>query len=145
MNNLAIKACIVQAQIASDIAKDCYNDAYNKKAWYRLKDKSIYKACHEISKSHGKSDIKFSVQNDKDNIANFIVYFNFKINNKKQQISFHTYNDKLERFVSPYNTRWDKKCSRDAALLLWSETKRYYNLDDNYIEGLEYHKAYIQE
>lgn len=122
----AIAKCIVNAQICSDAGKYIYDEdlcysslckAMQKKA-YKGKDTQIFKAISLINCNKG-SGFYYFVTKDKQYIADYIVYFNFKINGKRKQISFHSYDKRLERFTGKScNTYWDRKSSRQAVIEL---------------------------
>lgn len=127
MLNLAICKYLVLAQISSDAGKGIYDIAdiipignvYAKKE-YRAKDALILKAIKLISSSN-KTGFHFSVKHCYEYSSNaFLVYFNFKLNGKRMQISFHSFSNRLERWISKQSqsTRWDKKSSRNSAIAL---------------------------
>ena len=125
---LDLRVCkyIVLAQIASDGGKHIteIEDAlpigkvYSKKG-YTKKDSLIMKAIKTIQ-CNKNTGFKFFIK-DCDGFSSpaVIVYFNFKLEGKRYQISFHSFNMMLKRLeISNFSTRWDKKSSREAAVVL---------------------------
>lgn len=124
--NFAIAKEIVKAQIASDGGKGIKDIAdtidiggvYCKKG-YDIKDVCIRKAIKMINRCK-KSGFYYFVQSC-DDFTNpcYIVYFNFKIDGERYQVSFHTFSD-LDHFCNQKTTtRWSKKVSsRESAVVL---------------------------
>lgn len=117
---------IVLAQVASDAGKNIFHTELNQlempSIWeaenegYANKDKYILRALDRISKNPN-TGFKFSVKEL--GFDRYIVYFSFKINEKKYQVSFHSFERSLLRFaINSAGTRWDKKSSRDACVAL---------------------------
>lgn len=95
-----------------------------KRAWdggYDDKDEHILCALREIARSRGACKIRFFVRTD-GCVAKYLVYFTFKIEGERYQVSFHSFDDRLRRFIKAgdgsHFTRWDHKCSRDACRVL---------------------------
>ena len=130
---------IILAQSASDGGKYDWEEAKKRKiprflipsdphackrAWtqgYPAKDEHILCALREIARRRGACGIRFFVRPDGD-IARYLVYFTFKIEGERYQISFHSFDDRLRRFIKAgdrtHHTRWDHKISRDACCVL---------------------------
>lgn len=99
-----IAEAIVYAQIASDAGKGIeilegrnvfkYNSTVDK--GYHSKDGYIFSALNLIRNTKNCS-YKYYVtaQPDQHGNPSFIIYFNFKVNGKREQISFHSFNKKL--------------------------------------------------
>ncbi len=126
MNAVALN--IIKAQCYSDEAKGIYHwlqDEFNITSTdrcycYGQKDLYIIKAINGILSGKNR-DIRFYVTKCTE-INSYLVYFNFKIGAERRQISFHSFNNKLNRYLNgsqPCKTHWDKKSSRDAAIELW--------------------------
>ena len=109
---------IAEAQLHSDAGKGIYDlEEYMQKEGigYAYKDKCIIRAIHLINTKKN-SGVYYNVKRDSSHIAYFIVYFNYKIDGKRRQISFHSFDMNLEKFISKScSTRWDKKNSRANA------------------------------
>ena len=114
---------IRDAQIASDAGKGIYelgcddHDYSIENERYNAKDRNILLAIKGICRLHDKS-IRFYVKD----ISYYswdpkvIVYFDFKINGKREQVSFHSFSWRIREFAK--NSRastWDRKSSRKAA------------------------------
>ena len=54
------------------------------------------------------------------NNTSFVVYFNFRVNSERYQISFHSFDKELEKYLGgPCPTRWKKsRNSRESAVVL---------------------------
>ena len=120
---------IILAQTASDGGKGIEdiknlfpvsNIAYYK--GYVAKDGYIKKAIQGIQKNKN-SIFRFYVKKDK-NISNYIIYFNFKVDGERFQVSFHSFKDWSKYERGNCQTRWDKKDSREACLRLYEEIKK---------------------
>lgn len=127
---------IIKAQICSEAGKykrDTYNviEQYNgycyplfvcTKKKYHSKEYHIKKALDMIC-SRKRTGFYFSVQpkltdGGRDSL---IVYFNFKLDGIRNQISFHTFDFKhLSRFTSPNSrTRWLQGAEENASVRLF--------------------------
>lgn len=89
---------------------------------YDIKDVYIKKAINMIQKSKD-SIFRFYVKEDW-KIANYIIYFNFKLDGERFQVSFHSFKDWSKYKREDYQTRWNKKDSREACLRLYKEIKK---------------------
>ncbi len=115
-----IAEVIIQAQIASDAGKgvyvlSCDTDGRRKakRKGYPAKDNAILEAIRLICQLREKT-FRFSVcrSTDQNNHPCFIVYFNFYIDNKRRQVSFHCFDKRLWKFeTKSRKTTWDKKYS----------------------------------
>lgn len=128
--NKKIAKAIILAQVASDGGKKIDDIAeislITWSAGYSAKDRLIKSAIKDILRSRGHSIFSFYVTND-DSIGSYLVYFNYRLNGERRQISFHTFGDYFWRFVTNNNThhtRWDEGSSRANALELWNEIQR---------------------
>ncbi len=119
---------LVLAQAASDNGKGihslsrCLKPALKKKAsvGYPAKDFAINKAIMLIAKYHF-SDVHFFVTEDQEHRAKYLVYFDVKLSGERLQISFHSFNDSLRRFIkrnANSYTEWDVGYSRGVAAIL---------------------------
>ena len=121
---------IVLAQVASDGGKRISDLRYiNPTIWeegYDAKDDLILSAIKEIQ-HHKNSGCYFHIAEDCSLKGNpNVVYFNYKINGKRYQISFHTFSYDIWKMYGKNITKncithWDKKSSRDNALTLYKE------------------------
>lgn len=91
---------------------------------YQAKDGYIKKAIMGILKSKN-SIFRFYCKQDKW-VANYIVYFNFKLEGERYQVSFHSFKDWSHFENSNCGTRWDKRDSREACLRLFEEMKEEF-------------------
>ena len=127
----AVASYIVSAQLASDGGKgvkylkgtcDMYlvpkfQNRYSD--GYRNKDKYIRKAIDMINRAHGHSGFSFYVTKG-DEKAPILVYFNYRIDGERRQISFHSFDGSLEKYLNSkatckHRTTWDKGDSRKNA------------------------------
>lgn len=129
---------IILAQSASDGGKYLRNDGDGssraliksdphacKRAWgrgYAGKDAHVMCALRDIARRRGACGIHYYVTVDHEGIAKYLVYFTFKCEGERYQVSFHSFDGRLERFVKEgdksHHTRWDHGCSRDACRVL---------------------------
>lgn len=102
---------ILLAQVASDAAKGIGSQLVSRsiskirpliddarRNGYSAKDLYIKRAITKIAKSNNK-DIRFSVIKDEEKVAKFIVYFDFRLDGRREQVSFHSFDHSLEKFV----------------------------------------------
>lgn len=120
---------IVLAQASSDVGKGIY-ELYSRLLprlarcalyGYAKKDTCILNALDILSR-HPMKDIHFYAVKDHDRVAKYLVYFDFMLDSHKVQISFHTYNDHVKKFVTgskKSHTKWRSDFeSRKMAFLL---------------------------
>jgi len=129
MLNKAIAKNIILAQIASDGGKDIRTESnlklsnlYSKKG-YKAKDSRILKAIELINNNKNTGfyyHVKFDYYSRNLDSNCYIVYFNYKINKQRQQISFHCFSDRIGRYRNKNtSTKWVKRLdSRECALRL---------------------------
>ena len=110
-------------KLPNDSGVSHYQDSYRicyKKA-YAAKDSLIIRAIDLINRSHDKT-VRFSVRESTDQNGQkcYLVYFDFKVEGKREQVSFHSFNDELRKFVSnSKKSTWSKdRSSRDTVLLV---------------------------
>jgi hypothetical protein len=131
---------IILAQIASDGGKHInttlsrisslipLGELYSKKG-YIAKDACILNAIKAIQKKPN-SGFFYHIKIDRTLRGDrhcFIVYFNFKINNERHQVSFHCFSN-LWRFINKKCvTRWKKKYSSIESVIYLA----YYTFKDN--------------
>lgn len=130
--NKKISRAIILAQVASDGGKGYrffkglvpneYNAYY---LGYDVKDDYILDAINLINRYGKSSGFSYYIgESDLDTWnESAIVYFNFKINGKRYQVSFHTFGEEIisrrdEKKNDSHSTRWDKASSRKAAMKL---------------------------
>ena len=110
-----IAKLIVIAQASSDVGKgiiDLYRlldrKLQRKAQWgYPVKDQAILELLCIIS-GHPQKDVHFYVCRDTDRIASYIVYFDFMLGCDKVQVSFHSFDKRIERFI----VRGVKSCTK---------------------------------
>ena len=117
-----IAELILRAQNASDGGKGIVEliskgksvrDNYSA---YAGKDKFIFLAISMIVK--GKSNFNFAVTDG--GITPYLVYFQTRISGKKFQVSFHSFDERLERFQGKsFRIKWDHGSSRDSAVTIY--------------------------
>lgn len=85
---------------------------------YEGKDKAIVAAI-KIINSHKYMGVNYFIKLDSNSDA-AIVYFNFKIDSERYQVSFHTFSKKLKKLAGKGSPcRWEKKMSsRETCQLL---------------------------
>lgn len=123
---------IILAQVASDGGKDI-DDIRNilgqksRNAWdfgYQVKDSHIFAAVSLIARYHVRN-FRYSVSyGDASGVSgSLLVYFSFHLNGKRYQVSFHSFNDNLVKYIKgSCPTSWDRKSSREACMAL----RRFY-------------------
>ena len=126
-NNAKIAELILRIQNASDGGKnmrffESQKSATDNKAGYPQKDKLILEAIRLITSSKRNNDWKFAVTRSAVNGNNcFIVYFQTRINGEKVQISFHSFNRELARFIGrSFRIKWDHANSRESAVIAYN-------------------------
>ena len=117
---------IIQAQISSDGGKRKKTFLTNKvkkgnlykNKGYNVKDSQIIKSIHNILKSKN-SIFRFYVKKDTKKITNScIVYFNFQLDGENYQVSFHSFSNKMLKYVNNKNiTRWKKKYTSNQSCI----------------------------
>ncbi len=122
--NKRVAEYILRAQNASDGGKRITELVDSKKsrrdncAGYMVKDMMIFRAIDLIVRN--KSSFKFAVVKDSEHVANFIVYFETRINGEKYQVSFHSFNMGLAKYVArSFRTKWDYGDSRYSAKIIY--------------------------
>lgn len=122
MDNLQkIARFIYLAQAGSDAGKGIYElPAPDFKSWrdgYAAKDRYILLAITAICREKSR-DFRFSVNRgaDQNGQPSFIVYFDFKVCGKREQVSFHSFNNELWKYVrKSRKSTWSKdRSSRDT-------------------------------
>lgn len=129
-----IATAIILAQIASDAGKGDYElaeycnrlvEAYGaKEKGYRKKDDYIRKAIALI-RHYGAKEVYYHVQMDEKIRQNrngdpaFIIYFNWKIDGKRYQASFHSFGNWYQYLGGSCRTHWDRRDSRKACAALY--------------------------
>lgn len=141
-NTLRMQRCIAEkiilAQVASDGGKgialiDKIFGEYSKKVWwkgYGAKNSLICEAIRDIHKSQKLRQpqmFHYSVAEADEFGDAVIIYFTFKLDGVRRQVSFHSFDPYL--FPAPDNrhkVRWDRKSSREAVIDL---AKHFWVLD----------------
>lgn len=122
-----IAELILRTQNASDGGK---NISYFKSqkarrdnlAGYAAKDKFLLLAINMIARNNSNCNWKYAVVqcNDFYNPA-FIVYFQTNIDCEKVQISFHSFNSDLQKYLKKsFRIKWDSGYSRESAEYAYS-------------------------
>ncbi len=119
-----VAKAIINAQICSDAGKGLFEVENStllelmRKKGYKGKDTQIFKAIEIINRKKN-TGFYYSVITDKRYVALYIVYFNFKLNGKRKQVSFHSFDKRLHKYICPEcKTHWDKKDSRQTVIEL---------------------------
>ena len=126
---------IVLSQIASDGGKKIFelkinNSSSVARRGYEVKDQHILNAIKLINNSRGQSGFYYYLENRGDQNGNpsKIIYFSFKIEGKRYQISFHSFaGGEIKEMAARQKglrSHWDHKDSRVNCQLLIN----YYNL-----------------
>lgn len=120
---------LILAQASSDAGKGIWTlsntlqEKLQKKAWngYPEKDRAIYSMVSILS-VHPRKDIHFFIVRDAEKVANYLVYFDFLLNGQKVQVSFHSYDERLKKFLKGSRkscTEWrEELVSRDVCFAL---------------------------
>lgn len=133
--NKFIALAIVSAQIASDAGKRIHIlDIKNKYAQYTGYDSKVHFQIRALEMIRTSKKTKFNYyvvrSADQNGYDSILVYFDFKIDGKRRQVSFHnptSCSGKLRKYIgSGRVTRWnkDKNSSRDSC----QELIDYYGL-----------------
>lgn len=88
---------------------------------YKAKDDYIRNALRLISGYPEKSIFRFYVCEDTQQIAKYIVYFDVKIDGKRMQISFHSFDVGLRKYLNgskASKVRWDRRSSAETAIAI---------------------------
>lgn len=119
-----IVRCLVNAQVASNGGKGIYDIAVSPfekdiaRGGYIYKDDFISRAISLINSTRNCGIYYYVAPCPELSDWNdcFIVYFNIRVNGKRYQCSFHSFNSRLENLVGgPTTTRWSRKdSSRDV-------------------------------
>ena len=123
--NKKIAELILRAQNASDGGKLFSVISFSRKGLkdnhigYKTKDACIAQAINLISKTGRQSAFRYFVTDDKTAAAYFMVYFETRVNGQKYQVSFHSYDNNLVKYVQKRHTKWDQKDSRDSAVIIY--------------------------
>lgn len=115
----------IQSNTTSDFWQKCWNKEYDQKLFW------IARAIQMINCS--KSGFRYHLvkTGDQNGYPSILVYFEFKLDGVRHQVSFHTpmgqevekrIHFDLKKIPSGRKTRWDHKSSRLAALELY----KYY-------------------
>lgn len=116
--NQKVVKCLILAQAGSDAGKhlditeypEWVQNVLAKYNGYYIKDRMILKALQECSRT--KTGFYYSVQKDNcmdpDDPFNTVVYFKYKVNRERRQISFHTGMDLSWLNKPEKRTRWSK-------------------------------------
>lgn len=125
--NRQVAINIYKAQVASDNAKGIKEVTYNGKikANYDGKDEYIIRAINLILHKRN-SGFSFYVTTDKElsetyKRKHYIVYFDFTVKGEWKQISFHSLNGELEKYLKKgksHSVEWDRKSSRETCKFL---------------------------
>ena len=127
-----VATLILRAQNASDGGKGIDEFVSNRRSYrdncagYAQKDRMILSAIELIRRN--RSNFKYAVVRDRDGIADYIVYFETRINGKKYQVSFHSFSEKLSPYVRGFRARWDHGDSPESAYFVY----RFYNHNGEY-------------
>lgn len=144
MLNKFIAMNLIKAQVASDGGKndpcsllykltkiDNMNTfEHTFKKGYNVKDSCILKAIGKIidTKDTGFSFyVKRSFFSGYKRTYSYLIYFNFKIDGKREQLSFHSFSPKFKKYckeTSKFKTRWNKASCDNTAYTLFTSVFR---------------------
>lgn len=119
MLNKKIARKLVLAQVASDGGKWIDDlEWFDPQVWqkgYAVKDRYILDVIQIICTKKD-SGAYFYVTRD-EHIGSYLVYFNVSLFDGRYQISFHSFNDALDRYCRTKKCaiNWDRKESRETA------------------------------
>lgn len=110
-----------EERCASDMLGDLLGESVDARAinfGYRLKDEAIFDAIQGIG-HNPECGFHFRVTIDDEKKAKFIVYFDFRLNGKKVQVSFHSFDVRLCRYVEKQKGgHWNRKSARNTCIEL---------------------------
>lgn len=119
-----IATLILRAQNASDGGKHkhiliCNERSYRDNcAGYGNKDVLVYEALNLIVRNRKNCNFKFSVTYG--GVTPYLVYFETRINCEKFQVSFHSKDRRLRKFMSnSFRMKWDALDSRESAVRIY--------------------------
>ena len=119
MLNNKICKLLASAQIASDAGKGIYDmpNYVNAIENYSGKDTYILTAIKTCIK---KKNTGFNFYVTYGDTTPYLVYFSFMYKKEKYQISFHSFDPRLNEYKSPskHTEVWDENSSRNTAILL---------------------------
>ena len=121
--NKKIAELILRAQVASDGGKGIIHSTSRKArrdnaGGYSRKDEYILEAIRLILTTG--NEFKFSVVEDKEDKADFIVYFTTKVDGEKFQVSFHSFCGELAKYChKSFRIPWDHWDSRESAEIIY--------------------------
>ena len=115
-----IALCIIRAQKSSDYGKGINRISLSNKSsrpcrmGYGFKEADILEAIRLIRRNKTQFNYWVEVAPDQNDVTSILVYFDFKINEKRFQVSFHNHNcsNELESYVNTgRKTHWHKNTS----------------------------------
>ena len=137
--NAKVATLLIRAQCSSDGGKGNYTLVASRRshrdncAGYGNKDVMILDALRLISQ--GGTKFKYSVICDPQGVADYIVYFETRINGEKLQVSFHSFNPELEKYVrNSFRIKWDHSIARIAAVKIYT----HFVANGQYTDFAEY-------
>ena len=103
---------------------------YAQSKGYNAKEEFILKSINLIRKNRSQFNYWVEAAADQNGYPSYISYFDFKINGKRYQVSFHTPKNlgkKLEKYVSTgRKTRWDR--NPGGSVMACKKLIEYYDL-----------------
>lgn len=122
--NGKIATLLLRAQNSSDGGKHKHIIINNRRSYrdnaagYQSKDSFVWEAIDLICRNRKSCDFKFAVTDG--HITPYLIYFETIINDKKLQVSFHSYDSRLSKFrKNSFRMKWDKADSRESALEIY--------------------------
>ena len=122
--NKEIAELLLRCQNASDGGKCIRMLCSSKKSvtdnshGYRAKDTFIMLMLGMIADKNSESDFRFAVTPG--DCTPYLVYIQTRIDGKKYQVSFHSLDRRLERFMrKSFRIKWDHGNSRDSAITIY--------------------------
>jgi hypothetical protein len=136
-----IALCIIRAQKSSDYGKGINRISLSKTAsrpsrmGYGFKEADILEAIRLIRRNKTQFNYWVEVAPDQNGVNSILVYFDFKIDGKRFQVSFHNHNcgNELESYVNTgRKTHWRKNNSSYYSCIKLQE---YYQIPQAVVES----------
>ena len=137
-----IALCIIRAQKSSDAGKGIDRISLSKKysrpcrMGYGFKEADILEAIRLIRRNKTQFNYWVEFAPDQNGVNSIVVYFDFKIENKRYQVSFHNHGCKeLDNYVNTgRKTHWHKTVSSYYSC---TKLQEYYQIPQAVVESNE--------
>ena len=138
-----IALCIIRAQKSSDAGKGIDRISLSKKLsrpcmmGYGFKEADVLEAIRLIRRNKTRFNYWAEFAPDQNGVNSIVVYFDFKVDDKRYQVSFHNHNygNELESYVNTgRKTHWHKKFS---SFYSCTKLQEYYQIPQAVVESNE--------